>query len=107
MKCLCLGRLAVGLTVGLTLAATLNRALATDVSVYLVRKGFEFSQSDANAPSINSSNGYAFAAQVDMPANNTVTNAWVLPPAGLPAQSLSLSGSQNKMDFKKKYNTLT
>src|SRR5438105_4870231 len=91
----------------LATASASQIALAIDVSVYTVKKGFEFTQADSNLPTLNSTNGYAFAAEVDMPANNTVTNASVQPPAGLPAQPLTLSASQNKMDYKKKYNTLT
>lgn len=82
-------------------------AAAADVTVYLVKKGMEYVQADANAPTVNTTNGYGFAAEVDLSSNGSVTNVSIQLPAGLPAQSLALSASQTRWDFKKKYSSLT
>lgn len=91
----------------LALLPIVRAASAVDVTVYLVKKGLEYVQTDENAPAVNTTNGYGFAAEVDLSSNGSVTNASIQPPAGLPVQSLVLSASQNRWDFKKKYSSLT
>jgi hypothetical protein len=79
---------------------------AADVSLYLVERGLEYIQTNANPPTVNVTNGYGFAAEVDLTTPGVVTNASILPPLGVPSQTLSVSSSGNKRDYSKKYNTL-
>ncbi len=81
-------------------------ARSTDVSTYLVKKGFEYTQTDSSFPTVNATNGDAFEAEVVMSGVNTVTGASVQPPGGVPLQPLALS-TGNKWDYKHKYNSLS
>jgi hypothetical protein len=78
---------------------------SSDVSVYSVRKGLEYTQVDSGTPSLNATNSNAFEATVGMSGPTTVTNAAVQPPGGVPLQPLVLS-TGSKWDYKKKYNSL-
>jgi hypothetical protein len=98
--------LASALLLFLTVIEEVPRTVsAADASLYLVEKGFEFTQTDSNLPTINATNGFGFNAEVAMSVNNSVTNATVQPQGGV-AQVLVPSAAQNKLDYKHKYNTL-
>lgn len=94
-------------TVWLGLAGLPLDSPAADVSVWLVKKGLEYTQASSGAPVVNGTNGYAFEADVVMATDGSVTGASLQPPAGLPLQALSLSSSQSKWELKHKYNSQT
>jgi len=104
MKMTGAGRLRLLLAGFASLAAPWARP--ADVSVYLVKKGLEYTQTDSGVPSLNATNSNAFEAEVVMSGVNTVTNAAVQPPGGVPLQPLALS-TGNKWDYKHKYNSFT
>lgn len=93
------------LCLGFLLSHPFQTGFASDVLVYQVRKGLEYTQVDANVPSLDPTNSNAFEATVVMSGPGTVTNAAVQPPGALPVQPLALS-TGNKWDYKHKYNTL-
>jgi hypothetical protein len=99
-------RLPQALVLALASLQGLQTARPADVSVYLVKKGLEYTQTDSSFPSVNATNGDAFEAEVVMSGAGTVTGASVQPPGGVPLQPLALS-TGNKWDYKKKYNTLS
>lgn len=95
----------MSLCLGFLLSHPFQPVFASDVLVYQVRKGLEYTQVDANVPSLNATNSNAFEATVVMSGPGAVTSAAVQPPGALPVQPLALS-TGNKWDYKHKYNTL-
>jgi hypothetical protein len=73
-------------------------ASASDVSVYLVKKGLEYTQTDSGSPSVNPTNRCAFEVDVVMAGVNTVKSASVHPP-GVPFAQLALS-TGNKWSYR-------
>lgn len=92
-------------SVGLAASNAVPSGFGADVSLYLVKKGLEYTQTDSNTPSLNATNSNAFEADVVMSGANTVTNAAVQPPGGVPLQPLALS-TGNTWNYKHKYNSL-
>ncbi len=79
-----------------------------DVSIYTVKKGIQYAQTDSGPPVAGTNNSYVFEADVFSFLPNEVTSAMVLlpPPIGT-NQALAEQPSQNQFQLRHKYNTQT
>ncbi len=89
-----------GMAIGLPLRAS-------DVAVWLVEKGAEYTQTGSGRPTLNGTNGWGFRADVVESPNGAVSGASLQPPGGLPVQALAQTASGKKWSYKHKYNKLT
>ena len=101
-------RVAPGLLAGVVFFLPNGPALsAADVSLYTVKKGLIFTQSDAGFPTIDSVNGYAFEARAYQTVTGDITNGLVKFPNSNLWTQLTLSGSQGYWGVGHKKNKLT
>src|SRR5713226_7258641 len=64
--------------IGLMMVPTGVTLRGADVTLYLVKKGIRYTQSDAGWPTADATNGYAFQADVYEAVPNSVTNDLVV-----------------------------
>jgi hypothetical protein len=77
-----------------------------DVSIYTVKKGFQYAQTNSGPPVAGTTNSFVFEADVNTILGNVVSSATVLPPGGT-NQALVEQPSQNQFQLRHKYNSLT
>jgi hypothetical protein len=95
-----------GLWIGLVLTSGIASLGATDVSLYQVKKGLLYTQIDAFLPTVDTTNGYAFEADVYPAASGSVLSALVQVPGSNAPSELTLTSAAGHYKFSHKKNGL-